>query len=126
MFSPQELAIWPLDIFTDEFHVTFQWVDFGQGWVCDDDYIKPRGQVTSAKTTSYMAQPSDPLLPSSCLLDLVLRSTNEMRLQELYELYHRRKLISPGPGEHDVRPMSTNTSIPVDIIKNQPSSSHTW
>lgn len=74
-----------------------------QGWVCTDDYVKPRGQATSAKTTSYMAQPSTPPLPSSSLLDLVLRSTNETRLQELYELYHRRKLIGPGPGEHNVR-----------------------
>lgn len=74
-----------------------------QGWVSTDDYVKSRGQATSAKTTSYMAQPSTPPLPSSSLLDLVLRSTNEIRLQELYELYHRRKLIGPGPGEHDVR-----------------------
>lgn len=89
-----------------------------QGWVSADDYLKPRGQATSVKATSYMAPiSSTPPLPSSSLLDLVLRSTNEMRLQELYELYHRRKLIGPGPGEHDVVRTTWLPSQPLHVMQ---------
>ena len=82
-----------------------------QGRATKADPAQSQRLAKATHTTSYMAPPSSLTLPSSSLLDLVLRSTNEMRLQELYDLYNRRKLIGPGPGEHDVRNLLIDSTV---------------